>query len=281
MKNAGSLGSGGNWAWRVRLGGCVTHFPVHLLSLTMPAFSTFFRSLLLSGLAVAVAALVTPRARAQAVVTWQSAHFITGDSDVSLNGTLVWAYNFGAGGTNPTINGVTFTGTNSGSPGVTLTTVGSSFFNNAAAFKSTQSFYTSLSSGYQTLLQSASYWSGNTSNTQTMRFNDLIPGATYQFQVWVNDSRGLHAGLSVTFSDQLGNVGSVLYNNNGASLGQYIIGTFTAVGTTETLALGPYSPQMNAASLRLTAIPEPSTYAALAGAAVFGVVIYRRRRPMA
>lgn len=62
---------------------------------------------------------------------------------------------------------------------------------------------------------------------------------------------------------------------------------FTAVGTTSRLifndaqVLAGFSgtdQQLNIDAVSVTAIPEPSTYAAMAGAAMLGLAIYRRRR---
>ncbi len=219
---------------------------------------------------------------AQAVITWGTPTFISGDADVAAVDTRIWAYNFGTAAVSPIVNGVTFTGyaSNTGNSDFTLTTVGSTIYHFENSFGNPQAFYTSLSSGYQDLLRSATFWSGQLSHTQTMTLHNLAPGQTYQIQFWVNDSRAsYHNTESVSFADTFGNEALVRYSNNGATLGQYVIGTFTAADETQTIDLGPYSPQINAATLGLAAIPEPATTALLLGAAaMIGAVLIRARR---
>lgn len=235
------------------------------------------------GIGVAVFLAVQGLSRAQAVITWGTPTFISDDADVAPVDTRIWAYNFGNVSVSPVVNGVTFTGyaSNTGNSDFTLTTVGSSIYQNATAFGNTGAFYTSLSSDYQNLLRSATYWSGYTTHTQTMTLQNLIVGATYQIQFWVNDSRAsYHNTEVVSFSDALtdGNTVEVRYSDNGATLGQYVIGTFTAAETTQVIYLGPYSPQINAATLGLVTIPEPASGALVLGAAsLFGLILNRRR----
>jgi len=227
---------------------------------------------------------------AQAVITWGTPTFISGDADVAAVDTRLWAYNFGDATVSPVVNGVTFTGyadaskPTTGNSDFTFTTIGSSIYNQKTAFGNTGAFYTALSSGYQDLLRSATYWSTNysTPEIQTMTLHNLIVGASYQIQFWVNDSRaGYHNTEIVTFSDAAidGNTVSVRYSNNGATLGQYVTGVFTAEETDQVIHLGPYSPQINAATLGTIAIPEPSTTALIVGAAsLCGLLIFRRHR---
>lgn len=240
------------------------------------ALSTF---LLL--LCASATCFIAPTAIAQAVFTWGTPTYVNGDSDVATVTSRIWAHNFGDASASATINGVIFSGyaSNSGNSNFTLTTVGSSIYQNTSAFGSSQAFYTALSDGYETMLRSATYWSGSLSNTQTMTLQNLTPGASYQIQFWVNDSRpSYHAGLYVSFADTFGNAANVFYNNGGNSLGQYVTGTFTAAATTQTIVLGPYSPQINGATLGLTAIPEPATTALSAGlAGLIGLIALRRR----
>jgi len=234
----------------------------------------------LSRFALSIALFLTAYclSHAQAVITWGTPTFISGDADVVAVDTRIWAYNFGDVSKSPVVNGVTFTGYNSntGNSHFTLTTVGSSIHQNTWAFAASNNDFNALSSNYQDLLRSATYWSGMTNHTQIMTLQDLTVGATYQIQFWVNDSRaGYHNSDIVTFFDTHGNTATLLY---GTTIGQYVTGTFTAADTTQIINLGPYSPQINAATLGLVAVPEPATYAAIIGALALGLVVLRRRK---
>jgi hypothetical protein len=234
------------------------------------------------GISMALFLTAHGSAQAQAAITWSTPTFISGDADVAAVDTRIWAYNFGTASVSPTVNDVTFNGyaSNTGNSDFTLTTVGSSIHQNSTVFGNTGSFYTSLSSGYQDLLRSATFWSGGTSNTQAITLQNLTAGATYQIQFWVNDSRpNYHNTEVVTFFDTFNNTASVRFSDNGATLGQYVIGTFTAADTMQVINLGPYSPQINAATLGLVAIPEPSTYAVIFGAvSMISLALIRRRQ---
>jgi len=68
---------------------------------------------------------------------------------------------------------------------------------------------------------------------------------------------------------------------------QYYDFLFTAIGTTSRLmftdaqvlsGLSGTDQQLNIDAVSVTAIPEPSTYAAMAGAAMLGLAVWRRRR---
>src|SRR5712671_6060102 len=61
----------------------------------------------LVAIAIFTAACVCPVSAA--IITWGAAQNVTGDTDVSLNGTLAGALEVGSGGAQ-TVNGVTFTG---------------------------------------------------------------------------------------------------------------------------------------------------------------------------
>lgn len=232
-----------------------------------------------------VAVLRPAMLRAQAVVTFGTPAYIAGDSDVATSGSFVWAYSFnGSTTSNPVVNGVTFTGTSLGGSDLTFVTASGStlYAGGAWGFGSTASFYTSLSSGYQTLLNAGMFWSGGT-GTQQMTLNNLVSGHSYRLQFWVNDSRGYHTSDYVILSDGLGHSADVRFNNGSTSLGQYVTATFLASGSAETFSLAPGSssePQINAMTLYdvTSAIPEPPAAATLLGLAAIAFVLVRRRR---
>jgi hypothetical protein len=241
----------------------------------------------LRGLLALLASAVAAHAlHAQANVTWSTPAAIAGDSDVSTTGSLVWAYNFTSDSTSPTVNGVTFNAVADSTADLTFTTTsGSNFSTNPSAFGSGALFYTALSSNYQALLQSAAYWDVISFSTpDQVTLNNLTPGRVYSLQIWVNDSRPGYFDRVNAISDGGGHDVSVHFNNgSSASLGQYVIGTFTASGTTQELDFSPASGnaiQLNAMTLAV-AVPEPSTCAFVAGLGSLGLVCWRRRTRLA
>lgn len=266
----------------------------------------------LAGLA-AVCSFVT--AVQAATITWGSATNISGDTDVSNLGTTYYAANLGFSGgsaapngtwgpsTQTTINGVTFAGiylntmstsssvvstvvtftpssaidTNAGISvkGTTSTTFGSTI--NGGTTLATA--FSSLTTNYQSLLGQAVY--GATTLSPTLTFSGLTQGKTYQFQWWASDTRSNQAnGFSVTATAGNSVTLDVNTSSSGNALGQYALGTFTADASTQSIVFSQAGAmQINGFQLRdISSIPEPSTYAALAGAGVLGLAVLRRRQ---
>ena len=230
-------------------------------------------------------------------ITWGSATNISGDSDVSTAGTLVYAYNIGgAGVSSPTVNGVTFAsyafpafGSNTAS-----VTVGNLTFSESPGrlwgsngLGSASTPYSTLSAGYQALLGSG----GGADNpaTITVTLGGLTIGTQYQLQAWSsNPSNGtvpstFLAIQDTIFSTSLTNQVTLDINttNSAGGLGQYVLGTFTASGTSQVFKIDSVSfasPLISAIQLRdLTPIPGPG---GVAVAAIAGTVLScgRRRR---
>lgn len=222
---------------------------------------------------------------AQAVVTWDTPAFISGDSDITFSGSLVLAYNLTDESGNTTVNGITFTGVTGSTSALTFTTEEDSFFyTDSVSFASGSPPFTDLSGGYQVLLQSAAYWDLNdTSVVNRMTLNNLLDGNLYHLRLWVNDSRGDYSDRVNLISDGEGHEVQLRFDDGSytSSLGQYVTGTFVAEGTTQDILLSAHSGntiQLNALILSTSAIPEPSTYAALAGLVALGLASLRRRR---
>lgn len=233
--------------------------------------------------------------RAQAVVSWGTPTYITGDSDVATTGTLVLAYNFSYNDSegptsfaDVTVNGVTFTAVDNSTSALTFTTTAGSYFStNSSAFASGAAFFTNLSSGYQNLLRSAAYWdivdAEAFTTPEKITFHNLVSGQTYHVQFWVNDSRGDYFDRVNRISDGLGHEVDQRFDaGTGAqSLGQYVTGSFVADGSTQDFffsAAAGNAVQLNALTLSTSAVPEPSAYAACAGLAALGLAFLRRRR---
>jgi hypothetical protein len=239
----------------------------------------------------AVAMLPTP-ARA-APITWGAATNISGDSDVSTDGTLVYAYNFGTNATSPVINGVTFTSFHLPTPytasGVQVT-VGSVSISEAPGLlfgdyilSGAAAPFSTLSAGYQALLGSGAI--GAAPSTITLILGGLTAGQTYDFQWWSNDSSGNAYAVSTVAEGDVGEVPEPLSAGSGANgaLGQYVIGRFTADAqfqniTFDSLSLSSF-PMINGFQLRqVQAVPAPSAVLlSLGGLAL--VLLWRRQRP--
>jgi hypothetical protein len=256
------------------------------------------------GLAVAFMSMVVANSTAHAVpaIAWGSAQNVSGVSDVDTTGTLLYGYQFSTSLTGTTtVNGVQFQPfnvpleTTSGTVGdVTLTAVSQSPYN--AVFYSTNSDtspsnpFAALPAEYQSLLGSSvtsSAFDIGFGQPMSIQLGGLTSGKEYRVQIWSSSA----SWWSPTQTLALGSPNVTLSSNiSGTSggVGQYAIGTFTAVGSSQTITLqgldmydpGYQFPLMNALQVReIQAVPEPSTYAmALAGLACGGYSMFRRRK---
>ncbi len=220
---------------------------------------------------------------------WGSPTTISGDSDVNLQGTLDRAFNFGAS-TAPelpaTVNGVPFvffgvTTLASTTLGTTTlsTSAGNGTMGGTSEVGAAAAPFSNLSAPYQSLLRTAAF--SNAGSTLTLTLSGLTLGQEYLFQWWVNDSR-LAAGADRQATSTAGNSTQLEYNvsNTEGGVGQYVTGTFTADGTSQSITItgqttgivGP-APQVNAMQLRT--VPEPAgALLLLAG----GAMLLARRR---
>jgi len=200
-------------------------------------------------LTAAVCALVLTSPTHAATVTWGAATNISGDTDVSTNGTLVGAINIGAPGVaNTTVNGVLFTGlaltgNNVTSGNFNLATAGG--FGASNGLGSGTPPFSALSEPYQTLLASAA-----TSFTVgiTLTMSGLTVGDTYEFQWWSNASGGT---ASVLTTATAGNSVTLATSPSGGQgeVGQFAIGTFIADSTSQVVTFnGPVQDILNGSS---------------------------------
>jgi hypothetical protein len=165
-------------------------------------------------------------------VLWQQAHNISGDTDVSTAGTFVSGAN--VAGPAVTVNGVSFDTLPAGgatTDGVFSFATGepNAGYNGYGAGNAP---FSNLSANYQSLLSTGNFGSGN--SVMTLNLNNLTVGATYQIEVWYNDSRGGNQGMTATSgSDSVHAWGNTTATVGGT--GQWVIGTFTAGAATKTI----------------------------------------------
>lgn len=232
-----------------------------------------------------LAAIALAGSASAANIAWGSVSAINSSADVSTNGTLVMAIRAssadygGSYGNSNTVNGVLFDSINPTQNGVTFDISGfvsydpNSYVVGAAGTPGT------LESAYQQMLTGA--WFGDTSPA-AFTLSGLTVGQEYELQVWVADYRQFppntyNRSQTLTAGNTSGSLTYLQTNGSGISLGavsgSYIIGTFTADTSTQSITLNANSStQLNA--LQLRAIPEPS--AALLGG--LGLLALARRR---
>lgn len=228
-----------------------------------------------------------------APITWESPQTVSGDGDVATRGTLVYAYNIGIAGVgSTTVNGVSFSalafpflsGQTVTSGNVTFTeSIGNlAGYNNLGSL---QSPYSGLSSAYRSLLDSGG--SANVAATITTTLGGLTPGQEYLLQWWSSNAANSSGfeGAALKFTTAAATNSVQLNANTGSTpggLGQYVIGTFTASGTSQQFTLdspvfGSTNPLISGFQVR--AVPEPATCVmALAGLVCGGVALRRRRQ---
>lgn len=247
---------------------------------------------LLAGLFSLAALSFSPFAHAQTLVdiNWgEGAQDVAADSDVYTGGTIVQAYNIGTPSiTAATINGLTFdaVGVPSDLPTQSVNFGSYVFAENPGYLSSMQISnagrfglpFATLSDDYQTLLSEGAY--AGLPGTITLTMDSLEIGHLYAFQWWSSDADGFFNHTSATGTLTL----SANTSASEGGLGQFGLGTFTATDTAMAIQFwsDDYLPLINGFQLRdlgaATPVPEPSTYAALAGVAALGFVLLRRRR---
>src|SRR6185369_6478748 len=133
----------------------------------------------------------------------------------------------------------------------------------------------------QTVVGGVAYATVENFLTITLSLTGLTAGHSYLFQWWSNDSSfSGHYSTTATATNDV----TLLSNISDAfgETGQSAIGTFTASGAVQAIDFtgsSGYAPRINAFQLRdVTAVPEPSAGAGLAGLGALGFVLVRRRR---
>jgi len=177
-------------------------------------------------------------------VTWDTAHNITGDSDVLKTGTLVYAYAFG--NAEATVNSVPFSLGNVSGGGTDVT------FGYATASYSGAYFGpdAGLSTAYNTILTGANW----TYTAFPLTLNHLTPGISYMVQVWSNNNNPNTGSTDYTSLD--GGVHLLGKMAANGDRGQYATGSFTASGTSQVIAVGG-TPQELINAIQVRTVPDP------------------------
>lgn len=224
--------------------------------------------------AAAVAAALAFSSHA-ATITWLTPQDITGsETDISTTGTGLLGYNGAADNSSQTVNGVTFSNSGVGKndytytqSGVTMTLTG--FNGNFSPWANynpgSGEGVPSLTGDYLTLLEDGAYSQGSASGS--INLSGLSIGNEYEVQLWVIDGR--NATNAARTQVLTGSTDTTM------SYKQYVIGTFKADSTVQSIAIdgSSFGLQVNAFQLRL--VPEPGSLALFA---IGSVLIVRRRR---
>ena len=238
--------------------------------------------LLVTLIACGISASLAPAA----TITWGGPQNITGNTDVSTNGSLVGAFNVGNTGVFPTtVNGVNFQGfaVPSGSTGATVGNFamfsGGTFESTNTQTGSTNAPFSTLSPEYRTLLAAATI----NRTPFTLAISGLIAGMQYEFQWWANYSQ-VNEALVPMHSATAGNTVTLDHNtsNTSGGRGQFAIGTFTADAATQSIIFsGPSHGLLNGFQLReisaAAAVPETGSTSALFALALGAFALVRRR----
>ncbi|WP_178931573.1 PEP-CTERM sorting domain-containing protein [Oceaniferula marina] len=203
-----------------------------------------------------------------AVISWGTATAVdasaTGGLQVSTAGTFVEAFNAGGGTTGTTtVNGVVFTNTDTDLLNNQWNGPGSPVIDDAWEAGGADAHYDAL-------LSTAEYGGGGGFFTIDLGGGKLSDGQKYELQVWFVEDRSGLDGRVMHFSDaSAANFADV---ND-----QFVIGTFTADGTSQTLGLDAQGfGNAHISAYQLRAVPEASS-AALIGLGGLSLILRRKR----
>jgi len=157
-----------------------------------------------------------------APIQWSPAIDIVDPSAVVTDGALLEAVNGSSMGGAVTVNGVTFTASDTLLP------------NTAASVA--LSGQSTLDPGLDELLNTVEF-GGGTSTSFTVGGGSLVAGQSYLIQVFFTDLRSCCSARIMTYGDGAGNVADVGAFGAAGTFGQSATGTFVADGTEQTLSI--------------------------------------------
>jgi len=206
---------------------------------------------------VAVMTVFVYVARA-ADVTWSTPTAISGDADVVASGALDRAYSMGTTGKVVAVNGVLFTPFGAKAAGddftdgqttVAISGDGDGLASDAAILGNG---LTSFSPYYRAILQSSLFDHGS---ALALTLHGLTVGSTYLIQSWTYDPQGVP--WTETLTGGANTSAAIKYNSTEtlSGLGQFVVGTFIADSTSQTVIYTPNGgdAQINAFQLRVVA----------------------------
>jgi hypothetical protein len=166
-------------------------------------------------------------------VAWTAGTTLSGDSDVFNAGVPTYAYDLNNSA--QSVNGVSFTGSNSQTALGTDVTLSGFDGGNYPGFGTGSAPFNNLSSAYKAVLTGGDYANGGT--PVTFSLNNLSANHIYSVQYWADDSRSGFLGRYETLTSTGGNSQLITYTNTASAggLGQYSLGYFTAGGATQAL----------------------------------------------
>ena len=218
-------------------------------------------------------------------IVWGTPQTISGDSDVSTAGSLLYAFNVGASTVAAsTVNGVTFAAYHFPvDPSAQTVTVGDVTMTESPSFlvgfnvASTSSPYSGLSTAYKTMLDTGG--GAGFPDAITMTFGGLSIGQPYLFQWWASNAGNIPPVSEVSASATNSVTLDANLTNTAGGLGQFVTGTFTADGATQDIVLTGVGGQPLINAFQIRAVPEPSTLAmAFASLGFAGYSMWRCRK---
>jgi hypothetical protein len=216
------------------------------------------------------------RSAPAATITWGAATTVD-PSDVTqvlTNGSFVDAATLSS---TTTLNSVTFNGFSGFTTGLDLQTDANFGSSNIKLLDldNMGPLGAGPATAYGTMLNSGAYRStGDTPGFATIVLGGLTPGVSYQAQVW---APYWNAAFSMVLA--AGNISPTLNTGVGGGNPQFVVGTFTADGMSESItATGtPNFALISAVSVReISGVPEPSSVA-MAVVALIGLMAFAGR----